>query len=252
MKSYPRVAINLYPDKLLKHTFRQRLFLCCLIFFNQSAYPDTPLKPFTATYSGKMSGFSTELEQNLHSENNHWLFENAATAFFISFTEQASFSLDQEKSLNPLRYQLDNPLSSKRSSDIVINANNNTFIDQLHSDKVSKMPAGALDKLSFQIQLRLDLLQQGESFTQKDYHLLDRASYKTYRVTRLKEETINTPAGRFQTVKLEQRREGKNDYTLIWLAKHKDYFIVQVQRFDEGEVKYEAILDKATVNGVSL
>lgn len=55
------------------------------------------------------------------------------------------------------------------------------------------------------------------------------------------EETIDTPAGRFETVHLSRRENGRRDGVEVWLAKERHYFPVRivVEEKDGGALEQE-------------
>lgn len=214
-----------------------------------ASQPEVQLPAYSATYTASKSGISAELKQTLQPVNGRqWRLHNETSILFFSFEEEAVFTLD-ERRIKPLTYRYDNSTSSSRSSQLVFDWDKHSVFDQLHSKKPLKLEQATWDKLSVQAQIRLDLMQQGDSFNKKQYTQIDRTKTKTYTVRKLGEETLSTPLGYFQTIKLEERRDGRDKYTLIWLAKNWDYMILRLQRIEEGEVEYQIDLAEATVNG---
>jgi hypothetical protein len=204
------------------------------------------LKAYEAVYTTMVSGFSADVKQSLSPiSNNQWLLRNHVSILLAGFEEKAQFS-ESHGVITPLKYQYINKISKKRNSKLHFNPEKNNVIEQLFSKKPLALPEYALDKASFQAQLRLDLDSQ-TNFTEKEYYLVDRTQYKTYTVRKLGEETITTALGKFTALKLEQRRPGKSKYTLIWLAKDWDYFLLRLQRFDRGSSHFSLDLKSATI-----
>ena len=209
------------------------------------------LKPYKAIYSTKVRGISAEMEQTLSkNKQQQWQIKSNASVLFASVEERATFS-QTDKLLTPLSYSYINKLSSKRNSELAFDPEKQTVFDRLHSKDDLQLPENSFDKLSFQSQLILDLLNTPD-FSKKTYHLVDRTKFKTYEVTKLGEEELTTPLGTFKTVKLEQRRPGKDKYTLMWLAKDWDYFLLRIVRIDEGDKEYQIDLKQAELDGKSI
>ena len=181
-------------------------------------------------------------------DRDQWSLRNQVSIFFIGFEEIAKFKVT-DSSVTPSRYEYKNKFSKKRNSRLIFHPQTNSVVDALHSDSILKLPEGALDKLSFQLQLRHDVAMLGDKFLQSEYHLVDRTKFKTYTVKNLGEEIIDTPAGRFNAIKLQQKRVDKDKHTLIWLAKELDYFVLRVERVENGESDFKIELKSLEVDG---
>ena len=200
---------------------------------------------------------SADMEQTLTRLGaNRWQLRNTLSILWAGFEETAQFVADHGK-LIPQSYKYDNRFSRKRNSALTFDWSNSAVTDALHANIPFTLPADALDKLSFQAQLRLDLLRQKDldqhkTLTTNTYHLVDRTKYKTYHVKYLGDERIATPAGTFRSIKIEQRRPGKDKYTLIWLAVDWDYFVLRIQRIEDGKSSYQVDLKQADINGAKM
>ena len=211
----------------------------------------TTLKPYQALYSIKVRGFSADMEQTLSKNNQQqWQLSSYASVLFADIKESATFS-EVNNQITPHSYNYANQLSSKKNSQLVFNPEQQTVFDGLHSQKDLPLPKNSYDRLSFQAQLYLDVINSA-GFTEKTYHLVDRNELKTYQVSKLAEETIATPLGTFNALKLKQSRSGRDDYTLIWLAKDWDYFLLRIKRITEDKKGYQLNLKSAIVDGKRL
>ncbi|MCP3907538.1 MAG: DUF3108 domain-containing protein [Oceanicoccus sp.] len=213
-----------------------------------NANPTHSIKPYKAIYSSKVKGVAAEVEQTLNkTDNQQWQLRSYASMLLTSIEKKATFVIKGNQ-LIPLSYHSSNGLISQRNSELVFDTENQTVLDQLHGKEALPLIENTFDHLSFQSQLRLDLLNDAH-FKQKTYHLIDRSKLKTYQVKKLGEETITTPLGTFTAVKLEQRRPNKNKYILIWLAKDWDYFLLRIVRIKEGKEEYQIDLKTAELDG---
>jgi len=87
---------------------------------------------------------------------------------------------------------------------------------------------GTQDKLSYQLQLMLDL-QAG--ITEFDYLVADGGTLKKYRFTLLGEETIKTSLGDIKTIKLKRERAADSKRkTTIWFARSLHYLPVRIKQ----------------------
>lgn len=210
------------------------------------------LSPYQAVYGSNVGGIDAEMKQTLKkTDADLWQLHNSISFMFIGFEEQATFiASDGDTTAQTYRYS--NKLSSSRNSNLRFDWKNSSVMDRDQEQQPLGIPAGAMDKLSFQVQLRMDLLGEGENFKEKTYQLIDRNRVKTYTVSWLGEEAITTSAGTFNAIKVKQQRPGKQRYTLIWLARDYDNFVLRIQRIDKGEADYQVDLKKAIIAGKRL
>lgn len=256
MKNYPRVAKTSATVSSnnsvvrLRRLLTKALFLSSIFFSYQSQlFADDFPKPYQAVYSSSFSGISAEMQQSLDLlEQGQWRLRNNVSIAFVGFSEEVLFSASSGV-ITPQRYQYNNAMSSKRSSDLTFNRELGTVTDSLHPANPLLLQDGALDKLSFQAQLRADLISADGNFTEKNYLLVDRTKYKNYTVRKLADVIIGTPIGTLDAVKLEQRRPGKESYTLIWTAPDLDHIILRIQRMDGDSSGQEVNLKSLTING---
>lgn len=104
------------------------------------------------------------------------------------------------------------------------------------------------DKLSYQLQLQQDLLDGKNLFS---YQIADGGRLKEYSFEIVGEETLSTPLGNVETVKVKRSRENSDRVTYAWLAKKFDYLLVRMQQEEKGDT-YTITLNKANVNGKAL
>jgi hypothetical protein len=103
-----------------------------------------------------------------------------------------------------------------------------------------QVPAGTQDKLSYQLQLRLDLLAGKTDMT---YAVADGGKLKEYRFKVTGEEQIDTPYGRYNAVRvMRDRGEDADRETLIWLAPELDYLIVRLEQTESDGKTYALLL----------
>lgn len=217
-----------------------------------TCYADVELAPYTATYSSTVKGITAELKQSLEKTGEQqWALSNKVSIFLMGFEESSRFTVNQA-TVKPQAYEYKNQISRKRSSKLNFDWKASSVTDSLHPAPPVTLVAGVQDKLSFQVQLRLELMASKGAFDTKTYTMVDRNKLKTYQVKNLGEETITTPAGEFRAIKLEQRRPGRDKHTLIWLAKDWQYFLLRIERVDEGKSDYRIEVQKALIDGQRL
>lgn len=204
------------------------------------------LTTYEASYETRAKGLSATLYRKLTlSGNQTWQLSNRIDVLFSEIKDSSVFTVDSGQ-LKPLSYRYKNGFSSKRNFELLFDWNNK----QVNGGrKPHALNAGSLDKLSFQEQLRLDLLTQGQQFSTKTYRIVDNKNIKQYRITKLGEETLDTPAGRFHSLKLKQQNPARDSYSLIWLAPNWQYFILKIETIGKDKSEQSLILKSANLNG---
>lgn len=81
------------------------------------------------------------------------------------------------------------------------------------------------------------------------YHVLDHGVIHAYRVGRLHDTTVETPAGRFRTVRIAQRGRTKQRVTRFWLAPKLDFLPVRMEQTEPGKATVRLILTKISFDG---
>jgi len=105
-----------------------------------------------------------------------------------------------------------------------------------------KIPAGTLDNFSLQLALIQDAPNSRKTLT---YPVISKGELKTYVFTSLGRETIETPLGEFDTIKLERRKEDEENTTYTtWYAAELHYLPVQVENREDGDVELSLLLDE--------
>ncbi len=224
-------------SRLVRYAANALLGGCLLATAPLYAEPEPMLPVFTAHYellrNGNMKVGEVKRTTTI-AENGIITFEsNSKTtglaALFIKdkISERTTFVLDGN-TIQPQHYLYDRN-GGKRS--LVVNLNfdwpNKSVTSTVNETPLQmSISAGTQDKLSYQLQLMLDL-QAG--FTTFDYPVADEDTVKTYRFTLLGEETIKTPMGNIATIKLKRERAaGSKRNTTIWFAKSLRYLPVRI------------------------
>jgi len=110
--------------------------------------------------------------------------------------------------------------------------------DRKHPWQLELEP-GTLDKLVYQISLMQDLDRGIKTI---DYRIADGGKLKTYHIEVLGQETITTPMGQIDTIKLTRHREKPSDReTTLWCAPALNYLPVKLEHI-EDDTSFTAIL----------
>ncbi len=152
-------------------------------------------------------------------------------ALFIKdkITERTTFTLDSN-TIQPQNYLYDRQ-GGKRARTAKLNFDwaKKSVSNAINGDAWKmEIPLGTQDKLSYQLQLMLDL-QAGEKHF--EYPVADGGILKHYRFILLGSETIDTPMGKLETIKLKRERAANSKRkTTIWFAKSLHYLPVRIKQ----------------------
>jgi len=98
---------------------------------------------------------------------------------------------------------------------------------------------GVLDRSSADLQVSIDLQNGREPV---EYDMVHRNQVKTYQFYREGEETIETKAGSFETIKYLRQRKGSSRSAYIWYAPALDYQPVKVIQLKDGKSRGTLLL----------
>jgi len=105
------------------------------------------------------------------------------------------------------------------------------------------IPQGALDKLVVQIAMMRNLQ---DSVQDQHFRVADGGKLKDFRIHVRRRETLEVPAGNFETIKVEKTPEYGNRKTYLWLAPGLGYLPVQIMRIEEDGASYYSVLESAS------
>lgn len=220
------------------------LFFCLSHAATAADIPD-----FSANYQIELNGIQAgELKRSLTSEANglrRFQSVSRAKGVFSFFKpdiikETSVWKLDQGRvTPQQYRYQRSGGKKEKMLSMQFDWAQKQVKIDDKKHPWTLDLETGALDKLVYQISLMRDLAR---GIKQVDYRIADGGRLKTYKIRVLGEETISTPMGEINTVKLTRERDHDSDReTTLWCAPALDYLPVKLEHV-EDDATFTALL----------
>lgn len=104
---------------------------------------------------------------------------------------------------------------------------------------------GTLDKLVVQIAI-MQQLQAGPA--DLAFSIADGGKPKRYRIFIHDRETVNVPAGEFDTVRIEQDADNTRHRTYLWAAPALDYLPVKIMREESNGAVYYSELESFTLS----
>ena len=219
--------------------------LCSVLFKTPltavAADTTPPITPFKAIYTSEWDigiALSGEVERSLSkTADGKWLFRTFANTMVASIDESSVVTFNNREVI-PLEYLYKKKvLGRKREAKLSFNWPEMSVKNNV-DDKPWKMtiPAHTQDKLSYQLQMRIDLKSGKRGpFT---YKIADGGRLKEYDFKVVGEEVIQSPLGKFETIKVEMDR-GPNATreTFIWYAPALDFMIVKLKQTEaDGKV----------------
>ncbi len=203
---------------------------------------------FSATYKAEYSGLSVTATRSLKLlEDDSMLFTFTANHWLASIEESSHFVWQDSGRLRPLTYRYQRSgLGRDRHAELNFDWQNLTVINDVES-KPWKMsiPEDALDKLSYQLQLRQDLLHDQ---TLTSYQIADGGRLKTYDFSLLGTEILETPLGRLNTLKVARVRKDDDRKTVIWLAVDWNNLLVKIQQTEDDGKQFEINIQSAQLD----
>ncbi|MDB6063333.1 MAG: hypothetical protein JWM78_3436 [Verrucomicrobiaceae bacterium] len=227
---------------MLKRKLIAALLMSCAALANAA-----DLKPFSAIYETSYGFLSARGERKLEAlPNNQWKVQSNAHVMNFDINENATFTF-QNAHVKAANYNFDNPFSKNKSQALTFDWSNNSVTNAVNQAVVPLTP-NAYDKLSYQLQLQLNVCASLDKYAGDNFDLVDRNRLKTYRVELIGKDTLKTEVGTLNTIHLRQFRPDKQDGkpTEIWLAADWSCLIVRIDQYDKDDL-YTLKLVKATV-----
>ena len=103
-----------------------------------------------------------------------------------------------------------------------------------------EIPTGTIDKLASQLGMMMALRQGKDDVT---FQVADGGHLKQYRFKVIGHETVEVPAGTFETVKITKLRDNKERITYVWCAPQLNYLPVRIWQRETDEAEYSSELE---------
>ncbi|MGB2130211.1 MAG: DUF3108 domain-containing protein [Marinobacterium sp.] len=219
---------------------------CLLAFTPAQADTTAPLTPFKAVYTTAFDlgvSLSGEAIRQLKSQDNgRWTFSSEASSMMAGISEITRFEYHPTRIIKPLSYRYKRKVLGKSRKATIDFDWSKGSVTTVVKDQPWKMqiPEATQDKLSYQLQLRLDLMA---GKTEMHYAVADGGKLKEYRFKVTGEEEIDTPYGRYMAIRvIRDRGEDADRETLIWFAPELDYLIIRLEQTESDGKTYALLL----------
>lgn len=200
------------------------------------ALAEPPVAPFKQTFVLTSTGvpFSITAERRLKADHKGiWHMNVSADNWLGEITESTAFSWQScVPQSSQYRYKRVGLGKEKYAVVAFDQAAGEAHVRRDDKRKSYPITGTTTDKLSQTLALQC-MLSRGDMALELD--IADESGLDRIQYRRVGEEVLNTPAGKFSTVKVERVREtGSDRETLMWFATDQQYALVQmVQREDD-------------------
>lgn len=179
-------------------------------------------------------------------DNNSYMMESRtkATGFIAAFypakiLERSTFTFENGQA-KPLSYVYERSGGKKsRHHELLFDWEKNRVSDTTQDKPWSlDIPANTVDRHLYQLNVMFDMQDKPDNI---QYLVADRGKLKTYDINNLGTETIKTPLGNIETIKLQ--RKTRNRSTTVWVAEQYNYLPVQIEQ-DGKDGKFRSVINK--------
>ncbi|UTF60197.1 DUF3108 domain-containing protein [Gilvimarinus sp. DA14] len=207
-----------------------------------------PPQTFKNTYEASYYGFSITVTHELSNTAKGKKLRFFADSMLASIEEISYFDWPTEEQLRPTTYIYKRRgLGRDRDAKLKFDWDNGKVTNNVE-DKPWKMDIhpGVMDKMSFQMQLQRDLIAgKHENLV---YDIADGGHIKQYTFAIVGRETLDTPLGKVDTVKVERTRKNDDRVTYAWMAPDFQYLLVRMQQ-EEGGDEYTIYIHESEIDG---
>ena len=85
-----------------------------------------------------------------------------------------------------------------------------------------------------------------------NYPIIKKGKVRIYRFEILGKETLKTPLGEINTLKIRKIREGSDRETFLWFAPRWNFMLIQLWQHEAGGGDYRMLLENGTLAGKEL
>lgn len=220
------------------------------------AAAEAPLSTYTATYDASARGFhaSTEFKVRYDAKDRTYTFTNTTQVRGLIKLARPKPAVDRSKfqykdgQIVPLEFWYeDGSRRGEGNRHAVFDWSKQTaMVTSKDGKRNVPLTAGVLDTGSVQVALML-ALQAGK--TPGPYRLLDGNSISTYTYMVQGRETVDTPYGKIEATRVEQRSKGSSRVTYIWAAPSLKFLPVKIEQRRDSDVLSSFVL--RSVEGLS-
>lgn len=209
-----------------------------LMLFTTSIAQAAP-DAFNATYSVSAKGLTLgNMNVSLTYNGNHYTYQkltkaNGLAAILSGDTlTERSEGVKKNGQLVPKTYIMRHQSKRKNRSDHVTFTSSATASENYDGKQEQfNTPAGTIDPAVLELRLMEDLPTNNPL----RYNTLNKGKVRDYQFRNMGNETLQTGAGTFECIKIQQSSDSGEHQTTVWLAPSLNYGIVQIRHKDDDE-----------------
>lgn len=217
----------------LRKTFAWSLTII-LLAVSQVACTSTRLPPYEATYTTKLRGIKIKGVRKFESiGENSYRISWSARALWMKLDEWSEFEIVDRK-VRPISYHYTRSgLGTDRPIHVYFDWKNmKASGGKGDKEYAFDLQPGVLDKLSYQVQMQLDLIAN-PGRPELGYTVANYNGLRDYLFAYSKKERIDTRLGERDT--LVYQREKKDSTITLWIAPAQNYLPVKIEQEEDGD-----------------
>jgi len=208
---------------------------------------DLALTPYTISYSATYNGMDISAERQLKLEGKRYVLTTTAKNLFSNIEEEGTFLLDEKRGIVDQKYQYQRSILGIKKTE-KLRYDWEAGVANYKTKKKKRqvtLEDGYLNRLSYQVQLQRDLINQVSPL---QYQVISRGRLKQYNFETQGEETLDTPLGKITALKVKRIREDDERETLFWFAPEWNYLLVQPWQREEGGEDYKIVIQEGSLD----
>ncbi|PCI73351.1 MAG: hypothetical protein COB20_16320 [SAR86 cluster bacterium] len=233
------------------------LFALTLSSFASYCYSqNTQLLEYAAEYEASANGLAATATRSLRRiDENSYRLSNSLEASLAGQTlanlDQASEFIIDGNQVVPLNYTYQLSGVSRASHAIFFNWDADVALSTEGDESWQlQLNEGVMDQLSYQLAIRLALIDNTEIDTTFSFEVVDGDAIEMQEYHLVGEEIISTPLGELSTLKLERVREASDErVTEIWLALEWDFLLTRIEQINSSGLRISLELKSAELDG---
>lgn len=210
----------------------------------EPSYPQT----FKNVYKASYYGFTITATHELSDTDEGKKLRFFADSMLASIEEISYFDYPEPEQLRPTAYIYKRRgLGRDRDAKLDFDWEKDRVTNNVENKPWKmKIHPGVMDKTSFQVQLQRDLIAgKHENLV---YDIADGGRIKQYTFAIVGRETLDTPLGKVDTVKVERTRKDDDRITYAWMAPEYQYLLVRMQQVEDDD-EYTIYIHESEIDG---
>ena len=207
------------------------------------------IKPFIAKYdllkkSDSVGEATRQLNYPDELSANYRYKTEASWFIFSDVREETSITKVNDSKITPTHYLFERKGTGRDKKYEWTYDVENDFASDLKKEKKLNItfPEKIQDKLSYQLQLRLDLIINSSQELYTYPVISTSGAIKDYTFVNEGEKIITLPYGEIKTVKLKRETKDKKKITYAWFAPDLNYLLVKLSQIKNGKEQFSAEL----------